>query len=198
MRITNLDALIVVDVQNDFCPGGSLGVIGGDAVARKMGATARTFAERGGKVFATQDWHPAGHLSFAAQGGQWPDHCVQDSHGAAFHAELGLPEGTRVIRKGASLDKDAYSGFIDSDLDVQLKAGGINRVYVGGLATDYCVVNTVVDAVVDAVANGYETYVLTDAVAAVNVEPGDGDRALHLMELNGAVLTTTEEALAEE
>ena len=194
MRITNLDALIVVDVQNDFCPGGSLGVTGGDAVARKMGAIARTFAERGGKVFATQDWHPAGHLSFAAQGGQWPDHCVQDSHGAEFHAELGLPEGTRVIKKGASLDKDAYSGFIDSDLDAQLKAGGINRVYVGGLATDYCVVNTVVDAL----ANGYETYVLADAVAAVNVEPGDGDRALHLMELNGAVLTTTEEALAEE
>ncbi len=194
MRITNLDALIVVDVQNDFCPGGSLGVTGGDAVARKMGATARTFAERGGKVFATQDWHPAGHLSFASQGGQWPDHCVQDSHGAAFHAELGLPEGTRIIKKGASLDKDAYSGFIDSDLDEQLKAGGINRVYVGGLATDYCVVNTVVDAV----ANGYETYVLADAVAAVNVEPGDGERALHLMELNGAVLTTTEEALAEE
>ena len=194
MRITNLDALIVVDVQNDFCPGGSLGVTGGDAVARKMGATARTFAERGGKVFATQDWHPAGHLSFAAQGGQWPDHCVQGSHGAEFHAELGLPEGTRVIKKGASLDKDAYSGFIDSDLDAQLKAGGINRVYVGGLATDYCVVNTVVDAL----ANGYETYVLADAVAAVNVEPGDGDRALHLMELNGAVLTTTEEALAEE
>ena len=194
MRITNLDALIVVDVQNDFCPGGSLGVTGGDSVARKMGATARTFAERGGKVFATQDWHPAGHLSFAAQGGQWPDHCVQDSHGAAFHAELGLPEGTRIIKKGASPDKDAYSGFIDSDLDAQLKAGGINRVYVGGLATDYCVVNTVVDAL----ANGYETYVLADAVAAVNVEPGDGDRALHLMELNGAVLTTTEEALAEE
>lgn len=194
MRITNLDALIVVDVQNDFCPGGSLGVTGGDAVARKMGAAARTFAERGGKVFATQDWHPAGHSSFASQGGQWPDHCVQDSHGAAFHAELHLPESARVIRKGASPDKDAYSGFIDSDLDAQLKAGGINRVYVGGLATDYCVVNTVVDAL----ANGYETYVLADAVAAVNVEPGDGDRALHLMELNGAVLTTTEEALAEE
>ncbi len=194
MRITNLDALIVVDVQNDFCPGGSLGVRGGDAVARKMGETARMFAERGGKVFATQDWHPAGHLSFAAQGGQWPDHCVQGSHGAEFHAELELPEGAHVIKKGASLDKDAYSGFIDSDLDAQLKASGITRVYVGGLTTDYCVVNTVVDAL----ANGYETYVLTDAVAAVNVEPGDGDRALHLMELNGAVLTTTEEALAEE
>ena len=194
MRITNLDALIVVDVQNDFCPGGSLGVRGGDSVARKMSATAKTFAERGGKVFATQDWHPAGHSSFASQGGQWPDHCVQDSHGAAFHAELELPEGTRVIRKGASLDKDAYSGFVDSDLDAQLKAGGITRVYVGGLATDYCVVNTVVDAL----GNGYETYVLSDAVAAVNVESGDGARALHLMELNGAVLTTTEEALAEE
>ena len=194
MRITNLDALIVVDVQNDFCPGGSLGVASGDAVARKMSAAAKTFAERGGMVFATQDWHPRRHSSFASQGGPWPDHCVQDSHGAALHAELALPVGTQVIRKGASPDKDAYSGFVDSDLDARLKAGGVTRVCVGGLATDYCVVNTVVDAL----GNGYETYVLTDAVGAVNVEPGDGDRALHLMEMNGAVLTTTEEALAEE
>ena len=194
MQITNLDALIVVDVQNDFCPGGALGVTGGDAVARKMGATARAFAERGGKVFATQDWHPQGHSSFASQGGPWPDHCVQESNGAAFHPELGLPESARVIRKGASPDRDAYSGFIDSDLDAQLKAGGVSRVYVGGLATDYCVVNTVVDAL----ANGYETYVLADAVAAVNAEPGDGDRALHLMQMNGAALITTDEALSEE
>ena len=93
MRITNLDALIVVDVQNDFCPGGSLGVRGGDEVARKMSATAKTFAERGGKVFATQDWHPAGHSSFASQGGQWPDHCVQDSHGAAFPCGAGPAGG---------------------------------------------------------------------------------------------------------
>ncbi len=193
MAITNLDALIIVDVQNDFCPGGSLAVAAGEAVARKMSAAGKAFAEQGAKVFATQDWHPAGHSSFAAQGGQWPDHCVQGSRGAEFHPALELPEGASIIRKGASPDADAYSGFIDSDLDAQLKAKGIGRVYVGGLATDYCVLNTVIDAL----ANGYETYVLTDAVGAVDLEPGDGERALHLMEVNGAALTTTAEALAE-
>lgn len=190
--ITNLDALIIVDVQNDFCPGGALAVPSGDAVAAKMTAAAKAFAEQGGKVFATQDWHPPGHASFASQGGQWPDHCVQESHGAAFHPALELPEGARVVRKGTSIDKDAYSGFVDSDLDEQLRSRGVNRVYVGGLATDYCVLNTVVDAL----SNGYEAYVLTDAIGAVNVEPGDGDRAVHLMEVNGAVLTTTQEVLS--
>ena len=193
MAITNLDALIIVDVQNDFCPGGSLAVASGDAVARKMTDAAKTFAERGAKVFATQDWHPAGHLSFAAQGGQWPDHCVQGTRGAEFHPALELPDGTGVVRKGASLHADAYSGFIDSDLDAQLKAKGVGRVYVGGLATDYCVLNTVIDAL----SNGYETYVLTDAVGAVDLDPGDGERALHLMEVNGAVLTTTADALRD-
>ena len=192
MSITNLDALIIVDVQNDFCPGGSLAVASGDAVARKMTDAARTFAERGAKVFATQDWHPAGHSSFAAQGGQWPDHCVQGTRGAEFHPELQLPDSVGVVRKGASPHADAYSGFIDSDLDAQLKAKGVNRVYIGGLATDYCVLNTVIDAL----SNGYETYVLTDAVGAVDLDPGDGDRALHLMEVNGAVLTTTAAALS--
>ena len=193
MAITNLDALIIVDVQNDFCPGGSLGVATGEAVARKMTDAAKTFAERGARVFATQDWHPAGHSSFAAQGGQWPDHCVQGTRGAEFHPALELPDGVGVVRKGASPDTDAYSGFIDSDLDAQLKARGVGRVYVGGLATDYCVLNTVIDAL----SNGYETYVLTDAVGAVNLDPGDGERALHLMEVNGAVLTTTADALSD-
>ena len=191
MPITNLDALIIVDVQNDFCPGGALAVPTGHDVARRMSAAASEFAARGAKVFATQDWHPAGHSSFASQGGQWPDHCVQGSRGADFHPDLALPEGVRVVRKGASPDADAYSGFVDSDLDAQLKALGVGRVYVGGLATDYCVLNTVIDAI----ANGYETIVLADAVGAVNVEPGDGDRALHLMEVNGAALATTAEVL---
>jgi len=191
MRPDN-EALIVIDVQNDFCPGGSLAVASGGAVAQKMSDAGKAFAERGAKVFATQDWHPAGHSSFAAQGGLWPDHCVQGSSGAEFHPALELPAGASVIRKGASPGADAYSGFIDSDLDAQLKARGVGRVYVGGLATDYCVLNTVIDAL----ANGYETYVLTDAVGAVDLDPGDGERALHLMEFNGAVLTTTAAALA--
>ena len=184
--VTNLDALIIVDVQNDFCPGGVLAVPSGDAVAARMTAVGKAFAAQGATVFATQDWHPPGHASFTSRGGQWPDHCVQESHGAAFHPALELPEGTRVVRKGASSDRDAYSGFVDSDLVELLRSRGVTRVYVGGLATDYCVLNTVVDAL----SNGYETYVLTDAIGAVDVEPGDGDRALHLMEFNGAVLTT--------
>ena len=192
MKITNLDALIIVDVQNDFCPGGSLAVPSGEAVARKMTAVGKAFAERGGKVFATQDWHPAGHSSFTSEGGQWPDHCVQGSRGAEFHSALELPSAVSIVQKGASPDTDAYSGFVDSDLDAQLKAKGIGRVYVGGLATDYCVLNTVIDAL----ANGYETFLLADAVGAVDLDPGDGDRAIHLMEVNGAVLTTTDEVLA--
>ena len=191
MGVTERDALIIVDVQNDLCPGGATPVASGEAVARAMTAAAAAFAQRGGAVFATQDWHPPGHPSFAPQGGQWPEHCVQGSRGAEFHPALTLPEGTVIVRKGAS--KDAYSGFVDSDLDAQLRARGIRRVAVGGLAADYGVLNTVIDAL----ANGYETRMLTDAVGALNVEPGDGERALHLMRINGAELTTLAEALEE-
>ena len=191
MTISNLDALIILDVQNDLCHGAPMGVRSGEAVAGRMTSAAKAFAQRGAKVFATQDWHPANHSSFVSQGGQWPDHCVEDSPGAAFHPALKLPPGAAIVRKGATLD--AYSGFVDSDLDEQLKARGINRVYVGGLTTDHGILNTVIDAL----SNGYETYVLTDAIAALNVEPGDADRAMHLMEVNGAILTTIEEALED-
>ena len=191
MTISNLDALIILDVQNDLCHGGPMGVRSGEAVAGRMTIAAKAFAQRGAKVFATQDWHPADHPSFVSQGGQWPDHCIEDSPGAAFHPALELPPGAAIVRKGARLD--AYSGFVDSDLDEQLKARGINRVYVGGLTTDHGILNTVIDAL----SNGYETYVLTDAIAALNVEPGDADRAMHLMEVNGAILTTIEEALED-
>lgn len=192
MELSKTDALLVVDVQNDFCPGGSLGVKTGDKIAEKMTSVAKAFADKGARIFATQDWHPEGHSSFADQGGPWPDHCVQGTKGAELHPALKLPEGTHMIKKGASQDKDAYSGFIDSDLEAELKKSEITRVFVGGIATDYCVLNTVIDAA----AVGFETYVLTDAVAAVDVEPGDGLRALHLMQAKGAVLTTTNEVLA--
>lgn len=191
MTISNLDALIILDVQNDLCRGGPMGVRSGEVVADRMTIAAKAFAQRGAKVFATQDWHPADHPSFVSQGGQWPDHCVEDSPGAAFHPALELPPGAAIVRKGARLD--AYSGFVDSGLDEQLRAKGINRIYVGGLTTDHGILNTVIDAL----SNGYETYVLTDAIAALNVEPGDADRAMHLMEVNGAILTTIEEALED-
>ena len=192
MELTKTDALIVVDVQNDFCPGGALPVPTGAQVAATMTRAAKAFAAQGASVFATRDWHPEGHSSFAAQGGQWPPHCVQGSHGAEPHPDLDLPSGASIVRKGTSLDKDAYSGFIDSDLEEQLRSAGVERLFVGGLATDYCVLNTVVDAL----DVGFETYVLTDAIGAVDVEPGDGLRALHLMQGSGAKLTTAVELVA--
>jgi nicotinamidase/pyrazinamidase len=193
VELSNTDALIVVDVQNDFCPGGSLAVPTGDKVASAMAKAAKDFTDRGAMVFATQDWHPPGHSSFSEKGGPWPPHCVQGTSGAEFHPNLQLPESTHVVRKGSSHDKDAYSGFIDSDLEEQLRAADIRRIFVGGLATDYCVLNTVVDAV----SLGFETYVLGDAVGSVDVEPGDGRRALHLMEGSGATITTLTAVLAE-
>lgn len=182
MNIGPSDALIVVDVQNDFCPGGSLEVPGGDQVAARLTGIAGEFARRKGRVFATQDWHPARHSSFKDQGGPWPPHCVQGSRGAEFHPALKLPGGTRVIRKGSDPKVDAYSGFLDSSLENDLRAAGIKRVFVGGLATDYCVLNTVLDARKLAL----EAYVLTDAIAAVNVKPGDGASALRRMSTAGA------------
>jgi len=191
MRITREDALIIVDVQNDFCPGGSLAVPGGDRVAATMTQVARAFRSRGGRVFATQDWHPAGHSSFKEQGGPWPPHCVQGTKGAGFHPNLVLPEGVVVIKKGSNPKVDAYSGFIDSDLDVRLKEAGVCRLFVGGLATDYCVLYTVLDAL----RNGYETHLLTDAIGAVEVAPGDGERAIRRMRDAGARITTSNEVL---
>jgi nicotinamidase/pyrazinamidase len=121
----------------------------------------------------TRDWHPKGHCSFAEQGGPWPPHCIQDTEGAAFSAELEIPGDALVVSKADRVDRDAYSGFEGTDLDGRLRELGANRVFVGGLATDYCVLNTVKDAL----QLGYETFLLTDAVRAVNVEPTDGQNA---------------------
>ncbi|MEX2598625.1 MAG: isochorismatase family protein, partial [Dehalococcoidia bacterium] len=146
MELNQRDALIVVDVQNDFCPGGALATPSGDTVAHTLTHVAARFAEHGTGVYATQDWHPPGHSSFKEQGGPWPPHCVQDTPGADFHPDLKLPKNASIIRKGSHPDKDAYSGFIDSDLEQQLRSAGVGRVFVGGLATDYCVLHTVLDA----------------------------------------------------
>ncbi len=176
------DALVVVDVQNDFLPGGSLAVPRGDEVVEPLNRYAEAFARAGRPVFATRDWHPADHCSFKAQGGPWPPHCVQGTKGAEFAPALRLPPGTTVISKATRPDKDAYSGFEDTDLDERLKRLGIERLFVGGLATDYCVLNTVKDAR----RLGYEVYLLTDAIRAVNVNPDDGRRAQEEMLKRGA------------
>ena len=191
MALTDKDALIIVDVQNDFCPGGSLAVPTGDQVATTLTEVARQFRGKGSRVFATQDWHPAGHSSFQEKGGPWPPHCVQGSEGAQIHRNLRLPEGTAVIKKGTDPDVDAYSGFLDSDLGAQLQQAGVKQVFVGGLATDYCVLNTVLDAV----NKGFVTYLLTDAIGAVDVSPGDGQKAIDRMRQSGAEVTTAANVL---
>ena len=186
MKLSESDALIVVDVQNDFCPGGSLAVPTGERVASTLTDAAARFSQVGARVVATQDWHPPGHSSFSEQGGPWPPHCVQGSRGAEFHPNLRLPDGYIGVKKGGDPEVDAYSGFLDSDLEEQLRRAGVERVFVGGLATDYCVLNTVLDAL----ARGFETYLLTDAIGAVDVEPGDGLRAIERMVEAGAAATT--------
>lgn len=176
------DALIVVDVQNDFLPGGSLAVPDGDAVLPVINACLARFAERKLPVFATRDWHPADHGSFHAQGGPWPPHCIGGTFGAAFPPALALPDGVQLVSKATQAERDAYSGFSGTDLAVRLAEEGVRRVFVAGLATDYCVLNTVLDAL----AAGFEAVLLEDAVRAVDVVPGDGAAALARMAAAGA------------
>ena len=178
------DALILVDVQNDFLPGGSLAVPQGDAVIPALNRAIAAMQAHALPVFATRDWHPADHCSFQAQGGPWPPHCVAASPGAEFAPALKLPSDAAIISKATRADTDAYSGFQDTELDRLLREHGVKRLYVGGLATDYCVLNTVQDAL----KLDYQVFLLEDAVRAVDVESGDGARALAEMEQRGACL----------
>ena len=189
MNIGPNDALIVVDVQNDFCPGGTAAVEDGDAVARKMSDLALNFRSKEARVFATQDWHPTSHKSFAENGGIWPTHCVRGTDGAGFHRDLKLPVGSSIIRKGQEAQTDAYSGFDGTSLDAHLKRLEVKRLFVGGLSTEYAVQHTVYDAL----QKGYNAFVITDAISAVNANPDDDQRALDSMLASGAKSVTTEE-----
>lgn len=178
------DALLLVDVQRDFLPGGSLAVPQGDRVVAPLNRCVEAFVARGRPVFASRDWHPADHCSFREQGGPWPPHCVADSDGAAFAEGLRLPPMAMVVSKATSPERDAYSAFAGTDLQQQLRTQGVRRLVVGGLATDYCVLQTVIDAC----RAGFEVVVLRDAIAAVQAHPGDGDDALARMQQAGATL----------
>jgi nicotinamidase/pyrazinamidase len=173
------DALIVVDVQHDFLPGGALAVATGERIFTPIDALAPRFA----RVYATRDWHPADHSSYAENGGPWPVHCVAESHGAAFDPRLDLTKVDKIVSKGIVRETDGYSGFAATELADDLRANAVGRVFVCGLATDYCVKHTALDAN----AAGFETVVIEDASAPVNVQPGDEARALD--ELRSAGIT---------
>ncbi len=178
------DALIVVDVQKDFMPGGALPVPEGDKVVPALNEYIGLFSSKGLPVYFTRDWHPEDHISFKAQGGLWPPHCVQNTEGARFHEELYIPHDNRfIISKGTSRDFDAYSGFQGTILDSLLKERGIRRVFIGGVATDYCVKNTLLGAL----NLGYFAFLLLDAIKGVDVNPGDSERAIEEMLSVGAV-----------
>lgn len=183
------DALLVVDPQNDFLPGGALAVPDGDTVLVPLDGLLRLFAQRQLPIFATRDWHPPNHCSFTAQGGPWPVHCVAGTWGAEFPAALHLPPSTTVVPKAVTAERDAYSGFEQTELAAWLSAQGVRRLFVGGLATDYCVLATVRDAR----ALGFAVVVLIDAVCAVDLHVGDGERALQRMRDLGALLCHTAE-----
>jgi nicotinamidase/pyrazinamidase len=184
----------VVDLQNDFCPGGALGVRGGDAIVPVVNRYIQRFAGAGAPVFLTRDWHPAVTRHFQAYGGVWPPHCVQGTPGAAFHPALTPSPGAIIVSKGMDPDQDAYSAFQGEDQSARpfraiLDERGVRRLYVGGLATDYCVRASVLDAL----RQGFEVVLLQDAIAAVDLEPGDGARAIDEMQGAGARLSTLQE-----
>ena len=185
------DALLVVDVQNDFLPGGALGITGGDAIVGPLNRLLEAWRAHGLPVYLSRDWHPPGHCSFAAQGGPWPEHCVAGTHGAAFAAQLAVAPGDVVISKATHSDKDAYSALDGTPLAESLRERGICRLFIGGLATDYCVRATGLDAR----AAGLGVVVLEDAVCAVNVRTGDDERALRELTAAGCEAATTGEVL---
>lgn len=193
MKIGKRAALIVVDVQNDFCPGGALPVPEGDKVVPALNEYIRTFLALGMPIYFTRDWHPPDHISFKAQGGVWPEHCLQETKGAAFHPNLRVPEEGVIISKGTDLLEEAYSGFQGTGLAERLKRQGIRRLFIGGLATDYCVKSTVLDAL----GAGFETIYLEDASKGVEVAPGDTATAKTEMEETGAFSTTLKELETE-
>ena len=179
------DALIVVDVQHDFLPGGALAVATGDRIFAPIDA----LAPRLRRVYATRDWHPLDHSSYAQYGGPWPVHCVAGTRGAAFDARLDLEKVDEVIDKGVDRATDGYSGFAATQLASDLRIHGVKRVFVCGLATDYCVKATALDAH----AAGFATVVVADASAPVDVQPGDEARALDELRRAGIDVVRSED-----
>ncbi len=162
------DALLVVDVQNDFCPGGALPIADGNAVVPVLNRWIEAARAKGLPVFASRDWHPEGHPSFQERGGPWPPHCLQDSDGAAFHPDLELPGDAVKVTKGVRFDQDQYSAFDQTGLADELRRRGVRRVWIGGLAQDVCVLASALDAR----SAGFEVHVIEEATRPVTLEGG--------------------------
>ena len=180
-------ALLVVDIQNDFCPGGALGIRDGDRIIPVLNRYIEYFKKEGLPIIVTRDWHPEITRHFQQFGGVWPVHCVQESSGAQFHPELRLPEGVLIVSKGMDPEEDSYSAFQATDssgilLADLLKGLEVARVYIGGLATDYCVKYSALDAL----KMGVDVHILADAIAGVNLRPGDSRQAMEEMVRCGA------------
>lgn len=182
------DALLIVDVQRDFLPGGALAVAHGDETVPVLNRYLALARSRGMPIYASRDWHPRNHCSFKMQGGPWPAHCVAGTSGAEFAPALELPRDAVIISKATTPGADAYSAFSGTDLLARLREQKVRKLLVGGLATDYCVLNTVLDAC----KAGLETLLLEDAIRAVNLQPGDGERAVARMMAAGAIATRFE------
>jgi len=181
-ELTPTDALLIVDMQKDFCPGGALPVQLGSEVIETLNEWISAAEESGCLIVYSRDWHPPDHVSFASRGGKWPEHCVQDSEGAEFHDNLKLPAQAVIVSKGEHLDADQYSAFGTKELQPILEEHHISRLWVGGVALDVCVKATVLDAV----SLGFEVHLITAGTAPVNEE--DGRRALAEMQSAGVIL----------
>ncbi len=185
--------LLIVDVQNDFCPGGALAVAGGDKVVPLLNKYIEIFSKEKSPIIASRDWHPRKTKHFKEFGGPWPVHCVQNTKGAAFHPRLELPREAIVVSKGMDPDKDSYSAFQALDergrpLADILNALGVKELFIGGLATDYCVKASVLDAV-----KYFKVNFLADAMKAVNIQPDDSRKAVEEMVKAGAQKMTLEQ-----
>lgn len=183
------DALLVIDVQNDFLPGGALAVPKGDLMLAPLNVAIELFSGRGLPILFTRDWHSPDHSSFQRQGGPWPEHCVAGSWGAEFSARLVQPPGMLVVSKGSLQSDESYSNFESTELEAELRRRAIKRLFVGGLATEYCVRSTVKDAL----QRGFDVVLLGDCVRAINLQPRDGKRAIEEMQRQGAILASAED-----
>ncbi|MFM2483748.1 isochorismatase family protein [Celerinatantimonas yamalensis] len=180
------DALMIIDLQNDFLPNGSLGIKSAAQIIEPINRYTELFERAQSTIILSRDWHPQDHCSFSQQGGPWPVHCVRNSEGAQISADYRWPTQAWLVSKATTSAKDAYSAFDGTELATQLQHSAVKRLFICGLATDYCVLNTVLDALKE----GFECYLLCDGMDAVNIQSHDGQQAIDTMCQQGAIALT--------